>query len=294
MKKLRQRVLAGLLTSAICIGSVNSPVFAQENENGTSMSSGMKNVSILGNEVGSYGSGLFNKALKKLSDQKVYDNGNYKVIFLVTSSWMSGYNASVKIENTGKETIHNWHLSFKCDDEIKNIWNGDISSHTANEYIVKNVTWNQDIPVGKSVEFGISCNKEFSAFPDAFFVLGESEEVQAKDYSIDYRVYSDWGKGFTGAIQITNNSNSTLEDWILEIDFDREITDIWNGVIEKHEGNHYIIRNACYNSNINPGQIASVSFIGKDGLKESEPYNYKLYSYNLGWKPGNEEPGNEE
>ena len=42
----------------------------------------------------------------------------------------------------------------------------------------------------------------------------------------------------------------TLEDWILEFDFNREITNIWDAVIVSNENNHYVIRNAGYYSNI--------------------------------------------
>lgn len=54
-------------------------------------------------------------------------------------------------------------------------------------------------------------------------------------------------------IQITNNTDKTLEDWVLEFDFERKITNIWNAVIESHEGNHYVIRNDGYNANITAG-----------------------------------------
>lgn len=36
-----------------------------------------------------------------MANEKVYEGENYNVTFSVTSSWESGYNANVKVENTG-------------------------------------------------------------------------------------------------------------------------------------------------------------------------------------------------
>ncbi|MDE6014493.1 MAG: VWA domain-containing protein [Acetatifactor sp.] len=70
-----------------------------------------------------------------------------------------------------------------------------------------------------------------------------------------------------------------MEDWVLEFDFDREITEIWNGVIEEHEGNHYVVRNATYNSTIVPGGSVFFGMKGCGGETGNEPINYILYSY---------------
>lgn len=47
-----------------------------------------------------------------MANEKVYEGENYNVTFSVTSSWESGYNANVKVENTGNDTIQNWYLSL--------------------------------------------------------------------------------------------------------------------------------------------------------------------------------------
>ena len=130
-----------------------------------------------------------------------------------------------------------------------------------------------------SIEFGISVSEAFNGFPEAVCVLGETKAVQEEEYSVQYQIDSDWGSGFTGNIQITNNTDNTLEDWVLEFDFEREITNIWNAVIESHEGNHYVIRNAGYNANISAGQTVSFGFNGENGSSDTVPQNNTLYSY---------------
>ncbi len=95
-------------------------------------------------------------------------------------------------------------------------------------------------------------------------MIGTSTEVTEDDYAIQYIVDGDWGTGFYGSISVTNNTDTVLEDWVLEFDFDREITEIWNGVIEEHEDNHYVVRNAEYNSTIDPGESVSIGIKGCD------------------------------
>lgn len=198
----------------------------------------------------------------------VYQEKEYKIIISLKEHWDSGYNANVKIENIGEETIENWYLQWVYEEDITNIWNAEVKSHQDANYIIKNVTWNQDIESGKSIEFGFSGNKSFTGFPKECKLVGDSSEVKKDDYTIQYQLDSDWGDGFTGRVLITNNTEQTLEDWVLEMDFARQITNIWDGKIKLHEENHYIIQNAGYNSNIMAGQTISFGFNGINGKRK--------------------------
>ena len=299
MKRLKQRVLAGTLAFVMGISTVNVTAFAQENETSseiqeivaTSATESSNEVStenieitdtsVSGNNVEPVGKNSLNEKQEQVTNEKIYESENYNITFFLTSSWEFGYNANVKIENTGNDTIQNWYLSFEYNDEITNIWNAEISTHEENQYFVKNAGWNQDIVAGGSIEFGISGSTAFNEFPENFNVVGENKEAQKEDYSVHYQVDSDWGSGFTAGIQITNNTDKILEDWLLEFDFEREITDIWNAVIESHEENHYVIRNAGYNANISANGSISIGFNGLEGSTEDEPSNVKLYSYSV-------------
>ena len=185
------------------------------------------------------------------------------------------------MENTGENTIQNWYLGFDYNNSITNIWNAEIFLNEDIKYVIKNVGWNQDIAAGNSVEFGISGDHAFRGFPENYELIGTDTEVTENDYAIQYIVDGDWGTGFYGSISVTNNTDITLEDWVLEFDFDREITEIWNGVIEEHEGNHYVVRNAKYNSAIAPGENVSIGIKGCEGEVGNEPCRYALYSYRI-------------
>ncbi len=211
--------------------------------------------------------------------ENIYETEDYRVTFSVTGHWNGGYNANVRLENIGNATIENWVLGFSFQGDITNIWNGVISEHEDAEYVIKNAGWNQDIEAGKNIEFGISGSGDFPGFPNNYLLLGEIGNIPTDDYTIEYRLNSDWGIGFTREISITNNTDAPIEDWILEFDFDRTITSIWNGVIETHEDSHYNIKNAGYNAILTAGQTIAIGFTGTDGTAADKPANYDLYSY---------------
>lgn len=271
MRKIRKRILAIVAAMATCVSAMNIPAYAQENF-------GIESAYVKSSEVETVSEGW-----DQVTTQDIFEGDNYKITYSLVSHWGTGYNANIRIENTGDTTIHNWYMAFDCEDVITNIWNAKISKeaeksgNVISPYIIKNAGWNQDIAVGSSVEFGFSSNNSFNGFPGNYELVGTSQEVK-EDYTVVYCTNSDWGSGFTGAFSITNNTDSILEDWVLEFDFDREITQIWNGVIESHEGNHYVIRNAEHNSNIDSGRCISFGITGRDG-NAVEPSNYKLHTY---------------
>ena len=219
-----------------------------------------------------------------VTTESVYEGENFKVTFALSGYWNGGYNANVKVENTGKTVIENWTMEVDYAGAISNIWNAVIDSNEDGKYIIKNAGWNQDIAVGGSAEFGISGQEDFPGFPKKYTLLGNIVCAKDEDYSITYHLDSDWGDGFTGTISITNNTASAIEDWYLEFDFKRNITNIWNGVTESHKGNHYVIKNAGYNANINAGQTISFGFSGDKGTSTDEPMNYELSSHALSGK----------
>ena len=219
----------------------------------------------------------------------VIDDGNdyhqiadgFRASFEITDSWEGGYNALIRIENTSEENIDNWTLTFDYDGEISYVWNAEILSHDGSKYTIKNVGWNQDIAPGQTIEIGLSGQENFVAEPTDYALISGLNEGNTNDFSINVQIYDDWGSGCNGNMTITNNSDTTIEDWVLEFDFDAELTSIWNAEIVSHEGAHYIIKNVQHNSNIEPGQSVSVGFNGGEGAGSTELRGYKLYSYGL-------------
>ena len=80
-------------------------------------------------------------------------------------------------------------------------------------------------------------------------------------YSVYFSVVNNWGSGFQGEFFLRNDSNSLLEEWVIEFRADFEITDIWGAEILSHEGDRYIIRGTSWNA-ISPGQEVTFGFNG--------------------------------
>lgn len=97
-----------------------------------------------------------------------YTGENFNVVFSLANCWEGGYNANVKVENTGSSVIENWYLSFALDNRFFSIWNAEVVSNENGQYVVRNAAWNADIPAGGCVEFGISVNGTFAGFPKEY------------------------------------------------------------------------------------------------------------------------------
>lgn len=109
-----------------------------------------------------------------------------KRLFQITGQWDNGYNALVKIENTGDTVIRDWYLLYDSHYEIINIWNAEIYESTEKESIIKNAGWNQDIAIGGCVEFGFTGSGVFGGFPTTYRMPEAGTEAKTEDFLIDY------------------------------------------------------------------------------------------------------------
>lgn len=211
----------------------------------------------------------------------ITSDSSVQVEFNLIDKWDGGYNAEVKIKNTGDTTVENWSLKFDFDEEITNIWNANIKQHLDETYVIKNNEWNNNIAPNSEVIFGFSgtCEEELKE-PCNYEIISIKRENDKEDYSIVFEVINDWIDGYSAQITITNNTPETMEGWHLEFNFDKPIDSMWNGIIEKQEGTRYYIVNSGYNANIRSGESVIIGFNGNEGNIENEPENYILEQYN--------------
>ena len=64
----------------------------------------------------------------------------------MTSSWATGFNGELTITNDGASTVNGWTLEFDFPGTITNAWNGTITSHTGQHYVVANAAYNAASP----------------------------------------------------------------------------------------------------------------------------------------------------
>ncbi len=94
--------------------------------------------------------------------------------------------------------------------------------------------------------------------------------------TVTFRVDTDWGTAFQGALTITNNNSTPIVNWRLEFDWDRNIYQIWDAVIVSKVGTHYVIEGAAYNRDIAANSPLSFGFLADPGNVVSGPVNFKL------------------
>lgn len=75
-----------------------------------------------------------------------------------------------------------------------------------------------------------------------------------------FRVVSHWNTGFDAEITLTNTTDDVIRNWVVAFDLPYEIVDMWNGVILSYDNGVYIVNNAGYNWNINPGESVVIGF----------------------------------
>lgn len=215
-------------------------------------------------------------------DKVLFKGDNFIVKFEILAKWNTAYNANITIENTGKNTIHDWAIIFYSNDDITNLWNGKIAKKQNGLYLIDNATWNMDIRAGQSVGFGFTANyTDNIVMPPSYAMSSCRADVEADDYTVDYILYSNSGNQINSAIHIKNNTKEVIEDWELEFDFDAEITNIWKADITTHSkdnnGNHYVLRNPGYEQNVELNRNVEFGFNGT--YSNETPKDYKLTKY---------------
>lgn len=95
--------------------------------------------------------------------------------------------------------------------------------------------------------------------------------------AIAYASVNDWGSGTQAAINVTNDEATRFRDWTLEFDYPRQIQSLWNATIVSHQGNHYVLAAAAYNTTIEPGQTASIGYVAGSGASGDRPTNFVFH-----------------
>ena len=94
-------------------------------------------------------------------------------VFQVTSSWDTGYNANLIINNTGTASLASWSASLSTTDKVGSAWNATVAA-VAGGYQLTPASWNASIPSGGSVTVGFTFNGAPPAKPTKLVVNGVS------------------------------------------------------------------------------------------------------------------------
>lgn len=181
----------------------------------------------------------------------------------ITSKWDKHYNVDVTLKNISGERLEDWEIKFPFSDTIENIWNAQIMKNEDGVYYIKNVDWNQDIEVDKTVSFGMTVlcadNAQIN-IPEKCEVARECVEVET-EYEVTYQEYSRWDNKVNGVITIQNLSDVRIEDWKLELETNLKFEQIWNAEILETDEYYCYLDNKNYNENIEANGSITFGFI---------------------------------
>ncbi|MBO0799084.1 MAG: glycoside hydrolase family 9 protein, partial [Blastocatellia bacterium] len=78
---------------------------------------------------------------------------------------------------------------------------------------------------------------------------------------LTYRVVNQWGDGFIGEVDITNNASTAINVWTVGFTFpgNQQITNLWNGILTQN-GASVTVNNQSYNGTIPPNGSTSFGF----------------------------------
>lgn len=221
-------------------------------------------------------------------------------VFTPTSDWGSGFVAEIKLTNTGSAPVANWQLDFDFPRSIDSIWNAQIAQHAGSHYRLAAVSYNAVMAPGQSITLGFQGTPGLggvqptnlqassdssgpgpapSSSPSASASPSPSPSPSATPTAgvrLRYSTINDWGGGFTGQVEIANQSSAPLTDWELQLSWDRTLVNVWNGVLSGQDGATIRIHPADYNRSLAPGAIVTVGFQGQPGNVGAGPTQVRL------------------
>jgi chitinase len=79
------------------------------------------------------------------------------VRYTVRDNWGSGFIGNMTVEG-GTSGAQGWTVEFDAGFAITNIWGAEIVSHVGTHYVLRNASYNGNVPSGGSVTFGFQAN----------------------------------------------------------------------------------------------------------------------------------------
>lgn len=236
----------------------------------------------------------------------IYKDNNCEIIFKVNSQWDTGFEGQIILTNSSDKLIKDWKITFDLPYEINTIWDGEIKAHNGNRYSIQPKQYNNEIKAGAKVIIGFTAARKGSSSivlpgnvtvsssitnnenPDKDETLavpphedstdGLDDDDSYKNFSIRYKVTSQWENEYNMEVTIQNNGENTIENWRLSFNLEDKIQSVWNAKIESSEDNYYIIKNDGWNQDIKPDKKVKFAFTAKFKDLPHEPENAEMNS----------------
>ncbi len=181
---------------------------------------------------------------------------SYTVSENVITTWPGHANIEIVFTNTGDAPICNWNYTFEFVYNIENPYNCTVLEHEGDLYTVGNSGWNKDINPGESVTIGFTASSNDGSdieYMPSFYLLNNANNILPEgSITVDYVEYSDWTSGSSGALILTNNTDSSIGNWTITFSANRPISDAYDVSFSVNDDGTYTISGSSY-SDISAG-----------------------------------------
>ncbi|MFH8448391.1 cellulose binding domain-containing protein [Streptomyces fungicidicus] len=101
-------------------------------------------------------------------------SGACEVTYRITNEWPDGFQADVRLTNTGSDPWNGWTLnwSFTGGQKVTQLWNAS-HTQTGSAVTVRNTDWNGTVAPGSSAAFGFTGSRTGANAQPAAFALGD-------------------------------------------------------------------------------------------------------------------------
>lgn len=205
--------------------------------------------------------------------------------YTVTQDWGTGFQAAVKLSNSGPASVPFGSLSFTLPATVSSIWDAMMVARAGDKYTVTNAGWNATLPAGGSVSFGFVAGPA-KATAGAFVLNGvavgdgtspppvppppvspppASPPPAAGSGAVTFRAASDWGSGMNGEITVKNAGTTAISNWSLAFTLPGTIGSIWSAKLVGRVGNRYTVAPEDWSKAIPAGGSVSFGFSATPG-----------------------------
>ena len=185
--------------------------------------------------------------------------------FSVVNDWGSGFQGQFVVKNDAQPTTMNqWTLGFNFPYALNSIWNAQIVSHQGSQYVVQGLGWDQAPAPGASLTVGFTGTPgNVTSAPTGVSLSDAPSAHGSVSAAATYQVTGSWNTGYTANIVARPTpAAAPVNNWVLEFDSPTAIVNIWGASITSHVGQHFVLNNAGWNSQITPGATVTIGFQG--------------------------------
>ncbi len=149
-----------------------------------------------------------------------------------------------------------------------------------------NIIGDLDVEMNETLTVELSAPQGAEIANGVATVTIQNDDFTSSNGSAEYRTLDDWGSGFTGELKLTNLTDQAWDGWEVEFDWEHNLTQFWSSTLVSRSGQHYVVKNASWNTRVEPGASVTFGFSGNPGNVVTSPSNIVINGEGSGGNDG--------